>query len=95
MLSTRCFPSPALWRTLREQCVRWRHRAPLTEQWARVSLCLTARLLAHMYGPLYPAMPIGRCTLLYDTSILCASYKIVKLLLCHCFMYCCPMFNGS
>ncbi|XP_046966559.1 ral GTPase-activating protein subunit beta isoform X2 [Vanessa cardui] len=55
----RCFPSPALWRTLREQCVRWRHRAPLTEQWARVSLCLTARLLAHMYGPLYPAMPIG------------------------------------
>ncbi|XP_069360436.1 ral GTPase-activating protein subunit beta isoform X5 [Maniola hyperantus] len=55
----RCFPGPALWRTLREHCVRWRHRAPLTEQWARVSLCLTARLLAHMYGPLYPAMPIS------------------------------------
>ncbi|CAG4955634.1 unnamed protein product [Parnassius apollo] len=55
----RCFPSPALWRTLREQCVRWRHRAPLTEQWARASLCLTARLLAHMYGPLFPAMPVG------------------------------------
>ncbi|CAH2269392.1 jg16418 [Pararge aegeria aegeria] len=54
----RCFPGPALWRTLREQCVRWRHRAPLTEQWARVSLCLTARLLAHMYGALYPAMPV-------------------------------------
>ncbi|XP_013170001.1 PREDICTED: ral GTPase-activating protein subunit beta [Papilio xuthus] len=55
----RCFPSPALWRTLREQCVRWRHRAPLAEQWARASLCLTARLLAHMYGPMFPAMPIG------------------------------------
>ncbi|KPJ14465.1 Ral GTPase-activating protein subunit beta [Papilio machaon] len=55
----RCFPSPALWRTLREQCVRWRHRAPLAEQWARASLCLTARLLTHMYGPMFPAMPIG------------------------------------
>ncbi|XP_061379446.1 ral GTPase-activating protein subunit beta isoform X2 [Danaus plexippus] len=55
----RCFPSPSLWRTLREQCVRWRHRAPLTEQWARVSLCLTARLLVHMYGPMYPAVPIS------------------------------------
>ncbi|XP_068622605.1 ral GTPase-activating protein subunit beta [Battus philenor] len=55
----RCFPSPALWRTLREQCVRWRHRAPLVEQWTRASLCLTARMLAHMYGPLFPAMPVG------------------------------------
>ncbi|XP_073960573.1 ral GTPase-activating protein subunit beta-like [Choristoneura fumiferana] len=55
----RCFPSPPLWRTLREQCIRWRHRAPLTEQWTRVSLCLTARLLTHMYGPQFPAMPIS------------------------------------
>ncbi|XP_075979377.1 ral GTPase-activating protein subunit beta isoform X2 [Anticarsia gemmatalis] len=55
----RCFPSPPLWRTLREQCIRWRHRAPLTEQWTRASLCLTARLLKHMYGPLFPAMPIS------------------------------------
>ncbi|CAH0399484.1 unnamed protein product [Chilo suppressalis] len=55
----RCFPSPPLWRTLREQCVRWRHRAPLTEQWARASLCLTARLLQHMYGPQFPAMAIS------------------------------------
>ncbi|XP_059062212.1 ral GTPase-activating protein subunit beta [Achroia grisella] len=55
----RCFPSPPLWRTLREQCIRWRHRAPLTEQWTRASLCLTARLLKHMYGPTFPAMPIS------------------------------------
>ncbi|KAI5651451.1 ral GTPase-activating protein subunit beta [Phthorimaea operculella] len=55
----RCFPSPPLWRTLREQCIRWRHRAPLTEQWTRASLCLTARLLKHMYGPMFPAMPIS------------------------------------
>ncbi|XP_028171090.1 ral GTPase-activating protein subunit beta [Ostrinia furnacalis] len=55
----RCFPSPPLWRTLRAQCVRWRHRAALTEQWARASLCLTARLLRHMYGPLFPAMPVS------------------------------------
>ncbi|CAK1542009.1 unnamed protein product [Leptosia nina] len=55
----RCFPSPPLWRTLREHCISWRHRAPLTETWTRVSLCLTARLLKHMYGPLFPAMPIS------------------------------------
>ncbi|KAJ2949743.1 hypothetical protein O0L34_g15675 [Tuta absoluta] len=55
----RCFPSPPLWRTLREQCTRWRHRAPLTEQWTRASLCLTASLLKHMYGPQFPAMPIS------------------------------------
>ncbi|KAJ8714733.1 hypothetical protein PYW07_002958 [Mythimna separata] len=55
----RCFPVPPLWRTLREQCVRWRHRAPLTEQWTRASLALTARLLKHMYGPLFPIMPIS------------------------------------
>ncbi|XP_045500989.1 ral GTPase-activating protein subunit beta isoform X1 [Colias croceus] len=55
----RCFPSPPLWRTLREHCISWRHRAPLTEQWTRVSLCLTARLLKHMYGPLFPVMPIS------------------------------------
>ncbi|XP_063894857.1 ral GTPase-activating protein subunit beta isoform X1 [Helicoverpa armigera] len=55
----RCFPVPPLWRTLREQCVRWRHRAPLTEQWTRASLALTARLLKHMYGPLFPVMPIS------------------------------------
>ncbi|KAM3960395.1 LOW QUALITY PROTEIN: ral GTPase-activating protein subunit beta-like [Aphomia sociella] len=55
----RCFPTPPLWRTLREQCIRWRHRAPLTEQWTRASLCLTARLLKHMYGPTFPAMPIS------------------------------------
>ncbi|XP_026741412.1 ral GTPase-activating protein subunit beta isoform X2 [Trichoplusia ni] len=55
----RCFPAPPLWRTLREQCIRWRHRAPLTEQWTRASLCLTARLLKHMYGPLFPVMPIS------------------------------------
>ncbi|VVC92050.1 unnamed protein product [Leptidea sinapis] len=54
-----CFPSPPLWRTLREHCASWRHRAQLTEQWTRVSLCLTARLLKHMYGPLFPVMPIS------------------------------------
>ncbi|XP_037300886.1 ral GTPase-activating protein subunit beta-like [Manduca sexta] len=55
----RCFPSPALWRTLREHCMRWRHRAPLTDHWARVSLCLTARLLTILYGPMFPALPIA------------------------------------
>ncbi|XP_048484764.1 ral GTPase-activating protein subunit beta [Plutella xylostella] len=55
----RCFPSPPLWRTLRVQCLRWRHRAALVEQWTRVSLCLTARLLRHMYPPLFPPVPVS------------------------------------
>lgn len=56
----RCFPSPPLWRTLRTHCLRWRHRPALVEQWTRASLCLTARLLKHMYGPLFPLMPISK-----------------------------------
>ncbi|XP_028026562.1 ral GTPase-activating protein subunit beta isoform X3 [Bombyx mandarina] len=55
----RSFPGPALWRTLREQCLRWRHRDLLTKHWTRASLCLTARLLNNLYGPHFPAVPIS------------------------------------
>ncbi|XP_034949716.1 ral GTPase-activating protein subunit beta isoform X2 [Chelonus insularis] len=55
----RNFPSPPLWRTLRESCLRWRHRLALIEQWNRVCLALTARLLNIMYGPLFPELKIS------------------------------------
>ncbi|XP_015175300.1 PREDICTED: ral GTPase-activating protein subunit beta isoform X2 [Polistes dominula] len=55
----RNFPAPPLWRTLRESCLRWRHRLALIEQWNRVCLALTARLLQIMYGPMFPELKIS------------------------------------
>ena len=54
----RCFPSPPLWKTLREMCMNWRHRMALIEQWNRVNLALTQRLLEFMYGPAFPELKI-------------------------------------
>lgn len=54
----RCFPSPPLWKTLRETCMNWRHRVALVEQWNRVNILLTARLLEFMYGPSFPEIKI-------------------------------------
>ncbi|XP_017842322.2 LOW QUALITY PROTEIN: ral GTPase-activating protein subunit beta [Drosophila busckii] len=50
----RCFPSPSLWKTLQESCALWRHRIALVDQWNRVNLALTARLLEFSYGPDFP-----------------------------------------
>nr|CAD7427351.1 unnamed protein product [Timema monikensis] len=55
----RCFPSPPLWKTLRETCMNWRHRVALVEQWNRVNLVLTARLLEFTYGPTFPELKIS------------------------------------
>ncbi|KAK6624852.1 hypothetical protein RUM44_011716 [Polyplax serrata] len=54
----RCFPSPPLWKTLREMCMNWRHRIALVEQWNRVHLALTAKLLEFMCGPDFPTLKI-------------------------------------
>ena len=37
------FPSPPLWKTLREMCMNWRHRSGLIDQWNRVNLALLSR----------------------------------------------------
>lgn len=55
----RCFPAPPLWKTLREMCMNWRHRVPLVEQWNRVHLALTAKLLEYTYGPDFPRLKIS------------------------------------
>jgi hypothetical protein len=56
---SKCFPPPPLWKTLRESCMRWRHRIALVEQWNRVCLALTARLLEFLYGPTFPELKIS------------------------------------
>lgn len=56
----RCFPSPSLWKTLYESCALLRHRIALIEQWNRVNLALTARLLDFTYGPLFPELKIRK-----------------------------------
>ncbi|XP_055638220.1 ral GTPase-activating protein subunit beta isoform X2 [Toxorhynchites rutilus septentrionalis] len=55
---SRCFPSPSLWKTFQEACSAWRHRIALVEQWNRVNLVLTAKLLEFTYGPAFPEMKI-------------------------------------
>nr|XP_036224375.1 ral GTPase-activating protein subunit beta isoform X8 [Bactrocera oleae] len=55
----RCFPSPSLWKTLQESCAMWRHRIALIDQWNRVNLALTARLLEFTYGPAFPELKIS------------------------------------
>ncbi|XP_050322004.1 ral GTPase-activating protein subunit beta isoform X12 [Bactrocera neohumeralis] len=55
----RCFPSPSLWKTLQESCAMWRHRMALIDQWNRVNLALTARLLEFTYGPAFPELKIS------------------------------------
>ena len=46
----KCFPSPPLWKAFKENSCNWRHRTGLIDQWNRVSLALTWRLLKFMYG---------------------------------------------
>ncbi|XP_066140830.1 ral GTPase-activating protein subunit beta isoform X3 [Euwallacea fornicatus] len=56
---SQCFPSPPLWKTLRECCMNWRHRVALIEQWNRVNLALTSKVLIFMYGASFPELKIG------------------------------------
>uniref|UniRef100_T1JGQ1 Rap-GAP domain-containing protein n=1 Tax=Strigamia maritima TaxID=126957 RepID=T1JGQ1_STRMM len=54
----RSFPTPPLWKTFRDVCVLWRHRPALVDQWNRVNLALTSRLLKFVYGHNFPALKI-------------------------------------
>ncbi|XP_066907486.1 ral GTPase-activating protein subunit beta isoform X3 [Halyomorpha halys] len=55
----KCFPSPPLWRTLREMAVSWRHRTALIVQWSRLNLALTHRIIAFMCPPDFPKHQTG------------------------------------
>ncbi|KAG8201782.1 hypothetical protein JTE90_027266 [Oedothorax gibbosus] len=50
----RSFPSPSLWKTFRELACSWRHRIALVDQWNKVNLALTNRVLQFMYGSVFP-----------------------------------------
>jgi len=54
-----CFPSPSLWKTFQDMCTSWRHRTALIEQWNRVNIILTSKLLKFMYGPSFPELKVG------------------------------------
>ncbi|CAG7818479.1 unnamed protein product [Allacma fusca] len=47
------FPSPPLWKTLRDACRSWRHRSNLFDHWSRINLLLTGQVLHIMYGKDY------------------------------------------
>ncbi|KAJ6629279.1 Ral GTPase-activating protein subunit beta [Pseudolycoriella hygida] len=68
----RCFPSPSLWKTLQESCLLLRHRIALIEQWNRINIALTARLLEFTYGSLFPELKIRKSTI-FSLSV---SWKI-------------------
>ncbi|CAH1262037.1 RALGAPB [Branchiostoma lanceolatum] len=55
----RCFPSPPLWKTLREMCITWRHHAAMVDQWNRFNVLLTSKVLKIMYGPEFPELKIA------------------------------------
>jgi hypothetical protein len=54
------FPSPPLWKTLREMCCQWRHHEALIAQWHRINMAFTARVLLIMYGPDFPELQIRK-----------------------------------
>ena len=51
----KCYPSPSLWKTFQEMAANWRHRTGLVDQWNRVCMALTKKLVSFMYGPQYLA----------------------------------------
>lgn len=55
----RSFPSPSLWKTFRELACSWRHRIALVDQWNRVNLALTSRVLQFMYGSHFPNIKLS------------------------------------
>ncbi|XP_035223369.1 ral GTPase-activating protein subunit beta-like isoform X3 [Stegodyphus dumicola] len=55
----RSFPSPSLWKTFRELACSWRHRIALVDQWNRVNLALTSRVLQFMYASHFPNIKLS------------------------------------
>lgn len=49
----RSYPSPPVWKSLRNACQSWRHRPSLFTQWNRINMFLTCKVLNIMYGPEY------------------------------------------
>ena len=48
-----CFPTPNLWKSLRELCCNWRHHRHVVDQWNKLTFSLTLHVIAHLYTPQY------------------------------------------
>ncbi|XP_039654300.1 ral GTPase-activating protein subunit beta isoform X2 [Perca fluviatilis] len=55
---SRCFPSHSLWQTARQMLSSWRHQPAVVEQWSRVMVALTSRLLVLSFGPSFPHLKV-------------------------------------
>ena len=45
------FPSPSLWKSLRELAINWRHHRSVIVEWCRLTYSLTLRVIQVLYGP--------------------------------------------
>ena len=55
------FPSPSLWKALRESCISWRHHPEVVQHWSALMVSLTKRVITVLYGP-------GNCGLVGDPN---------------------------
>ena len=51
---SKSFPSPSLWKTLKELCCCWRHHASVIDQWNKTVSKLTSRVVTILYGADFP-----------------------------------------
>jgi len=45
------FPTPSLWKSLRELCITWRHHPQVIFEWNKIMYSLTVRVIVQLYGP--------------------------------------------
>lgn len=45
------FPTPSLWKSLRELCITWRHHPQMIAEWNKIMYSLTVRVVVQLYGP--------------------------------------------
>ena len=45
------FPTPSLWKSLRELCITWRHHPQVIAEWNKIMYSMTVRVVVQLYGP--------------------------------------------
>nr|XP_057910771.1 ral GTPase-activating protein subunit beta isoform X2 [Doryrhamphus excisus] len=55
---SRCFPSRSLWVLWKQMMRSWRYQPATVDQWTRVVLALTSRLLPLAFGPAFPSFKV-------------------------------------
>ena len=56
------FPSPSLWKALRESCISWRHHPEVVRHWSALMISLTKRVIGVLYSP-------GNCIFVSDPKV--------------------------